>query len=108
VRPSPLLTCDAVLAEACFLLRRTSGGPRAVLELIERGLIAAPFRVEDEAPVLWKLLQRYAAMRISLADACLIRMSGQFSSSVVLTLDGAFAVYRRHGRKVIPSWRPGA
>ena len=89
-------------------MRKTSGGPQAILELIERGLITAPFRVEDEAAVLRRLLERYAPMEISLADACLIRMSEQFAQSVVLTLDGVFAIYRRHGRQVIPSWRPDA
>lgn len=104
----PLLTCDAVLTEACFLLRKIAGGSRAVIDLLERGLVTAPFRVEEEAPAVRRLMERYDSMEISLADACLIRMSEQFPSSVVLTLDSDFAIYRRHGRQVIPSMRPGA
>jgi predicted nucleic acid-binding protein len=104
----PLLTCDAVLTEACFLLKKITGGQRAVLDLVERGLVVSPLRVEEEAPALRRLLERYASMEISLADACLIRMSEQFPSSVVLTLDSGFEVYRRHGRQVIPSLRPDA
>jgi predicted nucleic acid-binding protein len=104
----PLLTCDAVLTEACFLLRKIAGGPRAVFDLLDRGLLKAPFRVQEEAPVLRQLLDRYADRGISLADACLIRMSEQVPSSVVLTLDRDFSIYRRHGRQVIPSWMPEA
>ena len=36
----PLISCEPVLSEACFLLRRLDGGPSAVLELVRRGLIA--------------------------------------------------------------------
>lgn len=104
----PLLTCEAVLTEACFLLRKIAGGPRAVFDLLERGLVKAPFRVQDEAPLLRQLLDRYAEHGISLADACLIRMSEQVPSSLVLTLDRDFLIYRRHGRQVIPSWMPRA
>ncbi len=68
----------------------------------------APFRVEEEALALRRLLQRYDSMEISLADACLIRMSEQFPRSMVLTLDSDFSIYRRHGRQVIPSLRPDA
>jgi predicted nucleic acid-binding protein len=40
--PAPLLTCEAVIAEACSLLRRFPGGPAAVLALLWRGLDEAP------------------------------------------------------------------
>jgi uncharacterized protein len=43
---------------------------------------------------------------MSLADACLVRMSEQMSDSVVLTLDRDFKVYRRQGRNVIRTWMP--
>jgi predicted nucleic acid-binding protein len=32
----PLLTCEAVLSEAQFLVARFGGNPRAVLEFVER------------------------------------------------------------------------
>jgi hypothetical protein len=43
---------------------------------------------------------------MSLADACLVRMSEQVSNSVLLTLDRDFKVYRKHGRNVIPTRMP--
>jgi uncharacterized protein len=39
---------------------------------------------------------------MALADACLVRMSELRSAVVVMTLDGDFRLYRRHGRQAIP------
>ena len=39
---------------------------------------------------------------MSLADACLVRMTELLSAPLLLTADGDFPVYRRLGRKVIP------
>ena len=39
---------------------------------------------------------------MSLADACLVRMSEQISDSSICTLDGDFKIYRKEKRKVIP------
>jgi hypothetical protein len=39
---------------------------------------------------------------MSLADACLVRLSELRADSEVMTLDGDFTIYRRHGRQVIP------
>jgi predicted nucleic acid-binding protein len=39
----PLLTCEAVLSEACFLLRGIEGGQAAVLELLRRGVVHLAF-----------------------------------------------------------------
>ncbi|HEV8628747.1 MAG TPA: PIN domain-containing protein [Thermoanaerobaculia bacterium] len=102
----PLFTCEAVLSEACFLLRRASGGPDAVLDLVERELLVVGFRCEPEIPALRRLLARYANRPMSFADACLVRMSEQLPSCRVLTADEDFKVYRRHSRQVIPTLLP--
>lgn len=103
----PLVTCEAVLSEACFLLRRTAGGANAVLELVARGLVTVGFRCEPEAAALRRLLARYASVPMSFADACLVRMSEQLPTCRVLTLDQDFSIYRRSGRQVIPLLTPG-
>ena len=103
---APLWTCDAVLSEACFLLRRARGGPDAVLELVERGLLRALFQVKSEAPSLRRLMSRYADVPMSLADACLVRMTEVIPDAILLTLDRDFKVYRRHGRQVIRTRMP--
>ena len=102
----PLLTCDAVVAEACYLLRGMKRGSQAVIEMIERGQIRSPFRVEDESVRIRKLLEKYFELPMDLADACLVRMSEQYSRASVFTLDSDFRVYRRHGRQTIPLITP--
>jgi predicted nucleic acid-binding protein len=102
----PVFTCEAVVSETCFLLRRAKGGAEAVLKLLERGLVRIPFRLEPESAPIRRLLARYANVPMSLADACLVRMSEQMSDSVVLTLDRDFKIYRRQGRNAIRTWMP--
>ena len=103
----PLLTCESVLAETCFLLRHLRGGSRAVLELVNRGVIQTPFQLENEAKSLMSLIGRYSDVPMSLADACLVRMAEQHAQSRVLTLDGDFLIYRKNDRRVIPVLFPG-
>lgn len=102
----PLLTCEPVLAEACFLLRHLPGGGRSVAELVARKVLEIPFRVDAHARSLADLLEKYANVPMSLADACLVRMSELREDSVVLTLDRDFRLYRRYGRQVIPTRMP--
>lgn len=44
---------------------------------------------------------------MSLADACLVRMSELHRASPVLTLDRDFTIYRRSRRQRIPLLSPG-
>jgi hypothetical protein len=43
---------------------------------------------------------------MSLADACLVRMTELLPEPIVLTTDTDFRVYRRHGRQVVPCVLP--
>ncbi|HET7292902.1 MAG TPA: PIN domain-containing protein [Vicinamibacteria bacterium] len=106
LRP-PLLTCEVVLAEACYLLRETPGGAEAVLELVNRGVIRPSFHLAEEVAAVSALIRKYGARRMDLADACLVRMSEIHIDCFVVTLDGAFrGVYRRSGRRAIPTLQP--
>ena len=102
----PMFTCEAVLAESCFLLRHWPGGSRAIAEFVERKIIEIPFRVDTHARPLANLMAKYANVPMSLADACLVRMSELDENSVLFTFDRDFTFYRRHGRKVIPTLMP--
>lgn len=101
-----MLTCEAVLSESCFLLGKVPGGSLAVMELVSRGAVSAPFRFADEAEAVAELLARYASVPMSFADACLVRMAEQHRASAVLTLDRDFMVYRKNRRQVIPMIMP--
>lgn len=105
LRP-PLFTCEAVLSEACFLLRQIPQGVLNLMEIFERGLINIPFRLEEEVQTVQKLLVSYQDVPMSLADACLVRMSEQVNASIVFTLDTDFQIYRKNNREVIPTLMP--
>jgi predicted nucleic acid-binding protein len=100
------VTCEAVMAETAYLLRRAGIEPETLLSLVQRGLITLPFRLEEEIPAVAHLLRRYRNVPMSLADACLVRLSELYNDCVVLTLDSDFRIYRRHGRQVIPVLAP--
>lgn len=103
---APLLTCEAVLSEAGFLLLRHRQDPDALLEMLEIGMLEIVFSMEDETIAVRQLLRRYRDVPMSIADACLVRMSELKERSTVFTLDTDFRIYRRHGRKIIPTLMP--
>jgi uncharacterized protein len=91
----PVLTCEPILTEACFLLRDTPSGEATVLSLIADGLIQIPFRIEAEAMPLQTLMTQYRSVPMSLADACLVRLAEIYPNSPILTLDRDFYIYRK-------------
>ncbi|HXX02568.1 MAG TPA: PIN domain-containing protein [Candidatus Acidoferrales bacterium] len=95
----PLLTCEAVLAEAAFHLKSSS----YVLSLVEEELLRVDFDLSKNLPELRELARRYADRTPDLADLCLIRMSELHPRYVVITVDeNDFRVYRRNKREAIP------
>lgn len=103
----PFLTCEAVISEACFLAHRLApGAQEAVVALVERGVVDPSFRLADEAAAVARMMKKYRDVPMSLADACLVRMTEHHPGSVVLTLDGDFRVYRRGGRESVPVRMP--
>ena len=102
----PFLTCEPVLSESCFLLRRVPGGVRAVMELVIPRTIKVSFGLDEETVPVAELLARYGDVPMSLADACLVRMAELYDSSVVLTFDSDFKVYRKNRRQIIPIIMP--
>ena len=101
LRP-PLLTCEPVLTEAAFLLKREGRDTDVLFALLDRGVIRIALAVEEEQADLRALMRRYRNRPMSLADACVVRLSEIHGAAEVLTLDEDFRIYRRHGNKVIP------
>jgi predicted nucleic acid-binding protein len=105
---APLLVCEPVLAEVMYLLARYPQAPGAVLELLEKGALSVAFRVDEHVDAVRRLLQKYRDTPMSLADACVVRMSEIHDRHAVLTLDSDFMVYRKHGRTPLPLIHPAA
>ncbi len=91
---APLITCEAVIAEACYLLRKLKGASAAVLENVERGNFLIPYRITGRGARLAKLMKKYASTPMDFADACLVDMAGELGSGRILTLDKDFHIYR--------------
>ena len=102
----PMLTCEAVVSETCFLLSQMSGAHAALMALLQRGIIETPWALQEHIEPVARLLAKYRDAPMSFADACLVRMSELHLDSPVLTIDSHFRQYRRNGRQVIPTVMP--
>ena len=98
------MTCEEALSEAFHLVG--SGGLAAVGTLLHRGALRLGFDLAKELDMVLKLMGKYVDVPMSLADACLVRMTETLADPVVLTTDLDFRIYRRNGRNVIPCVTP--
>lgn len=101
-----MYTCEPVLTEACYLLATFAEGSQSVLKMLETGAMRITLQLENELTPIKTLMARYKNVAMSLADACLVRMSELNAAGVVLTLDSDFMIYRKHGRYVVPAIMP--
>jgi len=101
----PALTCEAVISETCFLLKRKYL-TEAVFEMIEVGAISIAFDLQEDAGNVRVLMDRYESVPMSFADACLVRMSERIANSAVMTLDSDFKIYRKHRNEEISIIQP--
>jgi predicted nucleic acid-binding protein len=96
------VTCEAVLTEAFFLLRAHHQQAAALEAMVSDGVFGLSFSLGKEAKGVMQLCNRYRDVPMSLADACLVRLSELNPQLRVLTLDADFRVYRRNRRQSIP------
>jgi uncharacterized protein len=100
----PWSTCEAVLSEAFHLLG--TRGTAELSALLRRGALVVAFDLREDLESVLKLMAKYADVPMSLADACLVRMTEKSSGAVILTTDTDFRIYRRHSRQVVPCVMP--
>jgi predicted nucleic acid-binding protein len=74
--------------------------------LVRRGIVRIQFDLGTEIEPVIALMEKYRDVPMSLADACLVRMTEIVAEPIVLTTDSDFRVYRRHSRQVVPSVMP--
>ena len=91
----PLRCCEAVVAEACFLMRKVhAAGPAEVVALGARGVYRIAIAADEQWPNIEALLKKYSNRPISFADACLIRCAEIHKEARILTFDSDFNVYK--------------
>ncbi len=102
--PPPWMTCEAVLSETSHLLG--GRGTKSLAALLRRSALVCSYRFADDMDAVLKVLEKYADVPMSFADACLVRMTETLNNPVLLTTDADFRIYRRHGRQVVPCVLP--
>jgi predicted nucleic acid-binding protein len=102
---SRVVSCEAVLSEASFLVQKSQVASAALRGLMGSGEIEL-VSMANELPALAQLMGRYSNVPMSFADACMVRMSEVNSKTVIATIDSDFRVYRRNGRQVLPVLTP--
>ena len=81
-------------------------GRSGLAALLSRRAVICAFDLAEELGNILKLMEKYEEVPMSLADACLVRMSEKLADPVILTTDADFRVYRRHGRQIVPCLTP--
>ena len=102
--PPPWRSCEGALAEAFHVLG--AHGADSLAALLHRGRLLPAFPLADDVERVLALMQKYTDLPMSLADACLVRMTETLGDAVLLTTDTDFRIYRRHGRQTVPSILP--
>jgi predicted nucleic acid-binding protein len=54
----PMVTCEAVIAESCYLLRRLPGAPEAVIQNVAAGIFQTPFQLSGETSRVGQILRK--------------------------------------------------
>lgn len=97
----PFITCEAVLAEASYLVSDMPGARLALIDMLKENFLQMGLQVKEHADAIATMIERYTNVPMSLADACLVRLAELHPKSPVFTLDSDFSIYRKNGRQVI-------
>jgi predicted nucleic acid-binding protein len=100
--PLPCLTCEAVMSEAFFRIRKDEKAAKALCEMIDGGA----FRIMPIA-TLGGVARYVVRFKVDFADACMVALSENFPAATVVTTDRRdFSFLRRFGREPIPFVAP--
>ncbi|HEY6445496.1 MAG TPA: PIN domain-containing protein [Acidobacteriaceae bacterium] len=95
----PLVTCEAVISESCYLLRRVPGAKESILANVEAGVFNIGFQLVHSVAAVRGIMRKYSDQPVDFADACLIRMADELDTGDILTLDSDFRTYRWRGTR---------
>jgi uncharacterized protein len=100
--PTTVLTCEAVVSEVLFLLKRDGRNAEDFFPLIEAGFVRVEFDFGAEHKNVRRLMHRYQDRPMSFADACLVRMAEiQRGECCIWTLDHDFNFYRKNRNETL-------
>ena len=94
------------MAEVLFLCSRNRVSAKPLHMLLTKGTLrVAPVLAEAPSKVV-TLLERYASVPMSLADACVMYLHDEFARSMVVTCDSDFRIYRRSRGRTVEALAP--
>jgi predicted nucleic acid-binding protein len=91
---NPLITCEGVIAESCYLLRSKQTGAYKILENIRLGKIEIPLPLPKCVNKVETYFRKYRNVPSSFVDAQLIVLAEYANTPLILTLDSDFSIYR--------------
>jgi len=93
---APPLTCEAVITEVCWHLRRSTRAVARVLTMPSRGDLLLNPMIGTEGPQIAAKIEQYGET-MDLADACLVRLAEIYPRAKIITIDREhFTIYRRN------------
>jgi hypothetical protein len=96
----PLLTSEAVLTEAFYMLGDSAHRVEAAWTFVRSGAITVGTISDKDLPALAHLMQQYQDRPMDFADATLVRLAEREQLTSILTIDFSdFETYRIDGRK---------
>ena len=102
----PLLTCEAVIAEASWQLAPSREAVDRLYGLVDAGALRVIELLPEHTPHLRALSAKYPQM--DFCDAAVVRLAEMFPRATVITTDSAhFTVYRRFRDKPLALLIPG-
>ena len=90
------------------LLESRTNNAQALRRILAQGILEVDFSLVAQMPAVLALMDRYANVPMSLADACLVRMCELDERATLLTTDSDFLVYRMNGHNTLPLMMPPA
>jgi len=91
----PWLTTEAVITETCFLLAGLPTALKQIEAYAQSGALRLLSTEGNGLALTLALMQRYANVPMSFADASLVMHAEVLPQACILTLDNDFAIYRR-------------
>jgi len=90
----PLITCEAVIAEAGWQLGSSREALDRLFGLVDAGALRVVGMLPEQMPPIRALCGKYPQM--DFCDAAVVRLAEMFPQAAVITTDSAhFTVYRR-------------
>lgn len=95
-----LISTEAVLTEALYLLNLSTSAQMSCLDFFIRGILELRAVVPNELAAIRDLMSLYQNVPMDFADATLVNLANQLNCYTVFTLDVKdFSIYRGAGNK---------